>query len=155
MGMKRSRIKYIMFCITIIFIMSTVTVFAQQQEDIRQQQVLKTWAEAYGEDGQRMQMMSDRMKKTYVTEQVRRANENTFLLLHTEIAKNVQLHDKLDVVSFELQGNDTIFYTLRNEEGKEYHQAEYVTMTKKGEDFVVENSVLTNIYDWNDFTPVS
>ena len=50
MGMKRSRIKYIMFCITIIFIMSTVRVFAQQQEDIRQQQVLKTWAEAYGED---------------------------------------------------------------------------------------------------------
>lgn len=152
--MKRSIIQYITtLCMTMILTVAAVPAFAQQQEDTQQQQVLKAWAEAYAECGTRMQMMSDSMKKAYVTEQIRRANEDTLLLLHTA-EKNAQLHDKLDVVSFELEGNDTIFYTLKDEGGREYHQAEYVTMTKKGDTFAVENSALTHIYNWNDFTPI-
>ena len=38
--------------------------------------MLKKWAESYGDCSKRMQYMSEDMKKTYIAEQIKRANEN-------------------------------------------------------------------------------
>ena len=114
--MKKYRIPIFMAMICMI---SNVAVFGQETEKEEKEKVLKVWAESYGDCQKRMEYMSDDMKKTYFADQFQRANENTFLLLQSGKTENVELHEALEVVNFRLENGDTIFYTLKNNNGKE------------------------------------
>ena len=146
--MKKYRIPIFMAMICMI---SNVAVFGQETEKEEKEKVLKVWAESYGDCQKRMEYMSDDMKKTYFADQFQRANENTFLLLQSGKTENVELHEALEVVNFRLENGDTIFYTLKNKNGKEYYQVEYVAMEEQNNHFKVESSRITNAYDWKDW----
>ncbi len=146
--MKKYRIPIFMAMICMI---SNVAVFGQETEKEEKEKVLKVLAESYGDCQKRMEYMSDDMKKTYFADQFQRANENTFLLLQSGKTENVELHEALEVVNFRLENGDTIFYTLKNKNGKEYYQVEYVAMEEQNNHFKVESSRITNAYDWKDW----
>lgn len=144
--------KYRIFIFVVILcIFSNIVVFGQETEKEEKEKILKIWAESYGDDKKRIEYMSDTMKKTYFADQFQRANETMFSLLHSGKKENVELHEKLEVVNFRFENGDTIFYTLKNKKGKEYYQVEYVGMEEQNNHFRVENSRMTNAYDWKDW----
>lgn len=150
--MKKNNIRYIITVfIMVICVLNTLVVFAQTEQneeyEKEQQQMLKKWAESYGDCGKRMQYMSEDMKKTYIAEQIKRANENMINMMYYGYIEDAELYHKLDVINFRLENDNTIYYTLKNQKGKEYNQVEYVNIEQQK----VQNSAISNAYSWKNW----
>lgn len=138
-----------------ICMLNAFIAFAQTEQneeyEKEHQQILKKWAESYGDDEKRMQYMSEDMKKTYIAEQIKRANENMMTMMYYGYIEDAELYHKLDVINFRLENDNTIYYTLRNQKGKEYNQVEYVNIEKKDKDSKVQSSRISNTYSWKNW----
>ena len=61
--------------------------------------------------------------------------------------EDAELYHKLDVINFRLENDNTIYYTLRSQKGKEYNQVEYVNIEQQK----VQNSTISNAYSWKNW----